>query len=167
MAAGWVFELIYSNKDNILVGPPNHAFLCDFGLSRIRHECTRTHTIIREGGRTRFLAPELSDGPEEFRTSAASDIFSLAMTFLNSWTREHPFAEFKEQKAGAAIRDGRRPERPAMHIDLPSEIEEEFWQLIKSMWVHAADDRPSSQDVQKRLETIFGPILDQRKAVAS
>ena len=89
------------------------------------------------------------------------------MTFLNSWTRELPFAEFKEQKAGAAIRDGRRPERPAMHIDLPSEIEEEFWQLIQSMWVHAADDRPSSHDVQKRLETIFGPILDQREAVTS
>ena len=54
-----------------------------------------------------------------------------------------------------------------MHIDLPSEIEEEFWQLIQSMWVRAADDRPSSHDVQKRLETIFGPILDQREAVTS
>lgn len=34
--------------------------ICDFGLSRIRHEVTRTRTMIHEGGRTRFLVPELS-----------------------------------------------------------------------------------------------------------
>jgi hypothetical protein len=84
------------------------------------------------------------------------------MTFLNVWTSEHPFAEFEVQEAGAAIRDGRRPERPAIHMGLPSDMEEEFWQLIKSMWAHAPGDRPSSQDVQKRLETIFSPVLEQR-----
>jgi serine/threonine protein kinase len=150
-----------------LVGSPSNALLCDFGLSRIRHECTRTHTIIREGGRIRFLAPELSDGPEEFRTSVVSDIFSLAMTFFNVWELQVPFVKFSEKKAGALIRNGLRPERPATHIDLPSEMEEEFWQLIESMWAHAAGDRPSSQDVQKRLETVFGPVLKQRKAISS
>jgi hypothetical protein len=32
---------------------------------------------MREGGRTRFMAPELLAGAEKFRTSPASDIFSL------------------------------------------------------------------------------------------
>jgi len=152
------------NKDNVLVDATGNALLCDFGLSRIRHECTRTHTIIREGGRPRFLAPELSDGPEEFRTSAASDIFSLSMTFLNVWTRELPFKECRDQKAGAKIRDGERPERPLIGIGLPPAMEQEFWVLVVKMWAHVAGDRPSSEDVQKRLETIFNPVLEQRKA---
>jgi len=143
-----------------LIGPFGNALLCDFGLSRIRHEVTRSQTNIREGGRKRFLAPELSAGAEKFRTSAASDIFSLSMTLLNVWTRDFPFAEiYKEQKAEAAIRKGRRPGRPAVQINLPSNVEQEFWLLLVDMWTHDASSRPPSEDVQKRLETIFGPLL--------
>jgi hypothetical protein len=80
----------------------------------------------------------LSDGPEEFRTSTASDIFSLAMTFFNVWELQVPFVKFSEQ-------------RPATHINVPSQMEEEFWQFIESMWAHAPSDRPSSEDVQKQL----------------
>ena len=58
------------------------AVLCDFGLARIRHEVTRPCTSIREGGKLRYLAPELLSGPESFRTTAESDIYSLAMTFF-------------------------------------------------------------------------------------
>jgi hypothetical protein len=89
------------------------------------------------------------------------------MTFFNVWELQVPFATFSEQKAGAQIRNRRRPERPAAHIDLPSDMEEEFWQLIECMWAHEAGDRPSSEDVQKRLETIFGPVLEQRVAISS
>ena len=150
-----------------MIDASGNALLCDFGLSRIRHECTRTHTTIREGGRTRFLAPELSDGPEEFRTSAASDIFSLSMTFLNVWTRELPFKECKDWKAGAKIRDGQRPERPAIRIGLPPATEQECWVLLVKMWAHVADERPPSESVRLRLETIFNPILEQRKATVT
>lgn len=122
--------------------------------------------MIREGGRVRFLAPELSGGPEEFRTSAASDIFSLGMTFLNVWTRQRPFADWTDRKAEAAIRDRDRPKRPAACVDLPSEMEHEFWRLIQMMWAHASGDRPSSGYVQQQLETIFRPVLEQHKATA-
>ena len=147
-----------------MIDASGNALLCDFGLSRIRHECTRTHTTIREGGRVRFLAPELSDGPEEFRTSASSDIFSLSMTFFNVWARELPFKECRDQKAGAKIRDGQRPERPAIGIGLPPAMEQEFWVLVVKMWAHVAGERPSSEYVQLRLETIFDLVLEQRKA---
>jgi len=112
------------------------------------------------------LAPELADGPEEFRTSAASDIFALGMTFLNVWTCQPPFVEWKEKKAGAAIRNGRRPKRPAAHIDVPSEMEDEFWRLIERMWAHVADDRPSSVYVHDQLEITFRPMLEQRRLTA-
>jgi hypothetical protein len=110
------------------------------------------------------LAPELLTGEEKFRTSPASDIFSLSMAFLNTWTREVPFAELpNSRKVEAAIRKGRRPEKPAAHIDLPPEREQEFWLLLTEMWAHDAASRPSSADMQGRLEAIFAPLLKQRK----
>lgn len=173
-------------KDNVLIDASGNALLSDFGLSRIRHEVTRTHTNIREGGRTRFMAPELLAGDELFRTSPASDIFSLSMTFWNVWTRELPFAELlNERKVEAAIRGGQRPNCPTRatnitavlmappdmeqfdeHSDLDRnflspEIEQDFWLLLVDMWAHEASNRPSSADVLQRLETIFLSLLEQ------
>ncbi|KAF8283289.1 kinase-like protein [Clavulina sp. PMI_390] len=77
---------------NVLLDQHGNAYLSDFGFSRIRHEVTRTHTSIKEGGNLRFLAPELSSGTsKDFRTSKESDIFGLAMTFFNAWTGKKPF----------------------------------------------------------------------------
>ena len=141
-----------------------NALLCDFGLSRIRHEVTRTFTIIREGGRIRFLAPELLHGEENFRTTPASDIFSLSMVFLNIWTREAPFAELASSwKVEAAVRKGQRPEKPGVDIDLPPEMAQEFWLLLTKMWAHDPASRPPSDDMQSQLEVIFAPLLEQRK----
>ena len=89
------------------------------------------------------------------------------MTFFNIWTRKPPFAEWNELKAVTEIRDGQRPKRPAARVDLPSEMEDEFWQLIQRMWAHAAADRSSSGLMQNQLEKIFRPVLEQHKATAS
>ena len=108
-----------------MIDASGNALLCDFGLSRIRHEVTRTHTIIREGGRKRFLAPELLAGAEKFRTSSASDIFSLSMIFWNAWTRKLPFAELtNELRAEAAIRNGERPNRPTIASSATAAMEQ-------------------------------------------
>ena len=139
-----------------------NAFLCDFGFSRIRHEITRTFTNIREGGRVRFLAPELLAGAERFRTSTASDVFSLSMTFYSTWARTLPFCEsFNEYKVQKHIRKGQRPKRPTTHIGLPAETEQGFWQLIVDMWAHEPSRRPSTDDMQRRLEAIFSLLLGQ------
>jgi serine/threonine protein kinase len=117
---------------------------------------------MREGGKTRFLAPELLEGPERFRTSPASDIFSLSMAFYNLWTGEVPFVEVtNDRKAEAAIREGQRPTRPTRDIDLPPETEQDFWQLLVEMWAHEAPQRPSSDYMQRRLDIIFRPLLEQ------
>lgn len=49
----------------------------------MRHEVTRTKTIIREGGINRYV-------PEEFRPTKAiaSEVYALALTFLYAkWVR--------------------------------------------------------------------------------
>jgi serine/threonine protein kinase len=147
-----------------LIDASSNVFLCDFGFSRIRHEITRTLTNIREGGRTRFLAPELLAGTEKFRTSTASDIYSLSMTFFSTWARTLPFCElFNEYKVQKHIRKGRRPKRPTTQIGLPAEMEQGFWQLIVDMWAHDPSSRPSTDDMQRRLEATFGFLLEEHE----
>jgi hypothetical protein len=135
------------------------------------------------------MAPELLAGDELFRTSPASDIFSLSMTFWNVWTRELPFAELlNERKVEAAIRRGQRPNNPTRatnfttEMALPDmeqfdeqpdlernflnpEIEQDFWLLLVDMWAHEASNRPSSADVLQRLETIFHSLLEQHDQI--
>lgn len=47
--------------------------------------------MLQQGGRARFVAPELSAGPEKFRINEASDIYSLAMTIYALGTGLPPF----------------------------------------------------------------------------
>jgi serine/threonine protein kinase len=145
-----------SLQGNILIDSYKKPLICDFGFSRIRHEVTRTNTDIREGGKHRFLAPELLEGASKFRTSAASDVFSLSMVYLNIWARQPPFAHLSDGfLAAEAIRRRERPSRPADDLGLPSERMKLFWALIQQMWAHEADCRPAAEDVYIQLEGIF------------
>lgn len=113
--------------------------------------------MLREGGRFRYLAPELTSGTtEKFRTAQASDIFSLGMTFLHTWTRRRPFDEVdNDLQVAAEYRGNRRPARPIARIVLPSNIEEEFWTLLGTMWTQEPESRPSSEALRKNMELLF------------
>ena len=110
------------------------AVLCDFGLTRIKHEVTRTQTSIREGGRLRYLAPELAFGPESFRTTVKSDVYSLAMTFFHLSTLCAPFNKLNEWAAADAARRRQRPEKRDPRFLAGSF--DVLWGLLKSMWAH-------------------------------
>ncbi|KAF8319723.1 kinase-like protein [Clavulina sp. PMI_390] len=145
---------------NILIDDLNNPFLCDFGLSRIRHDITRTHTFLQEGGNFRFLAPEFTSSTDEsFRPNGEGDVFSLSMIFFNTWTGEVPFSHLKEKgKVSSEFRHNKRPERPKAVVKLPSDVEEGFWNLLLEMWSQQPSDRPSINEVVKRLEQLFRPI---------
>lgn len=117
--------------------------------------------MLHEGGRTRFLAPELAYGTtDRFRTTQASDIFSLSMTFLNIWTRRHPFFEIKKElKVAAKLREGQRPKRPKGAVELIPDVEEQFWEILVEMWAHEPSTRPPSRAVSEDLDQIFGRLL--------
>lgn len=110
----------------------------------------------------RFLAPELLDGPEEFRTSKASDVYSLSLILYCAWAHQAPFAEYaNERSAGTAARSGFRPPYYYGPIDvlegnlLKEIILQEFWALLNSMWEHEPSKRPSIQDVELGMESLF------------
>ncbi|KAF8324082.1 kinase-like protein, partial [Clavulina sp. PMI_390] len=152
---------------NILINELGDPYVCDFGLSRIRHEVTRTHTMIFEGGRARFLAPELSAGwTERFRTSRESDVFALAMTFLTAWTAKPPFSEVKnEKKAASYIQKGRRPKRCQSAGGFLRPNTATFWTFLEGMWAQEPSARLSAEAVLDGLTQIFPPIVPQAPPV--
>ncbi|KAF8309456.1 kinase-like protein [Clavulina sp. PMI_390] len=147
---------------NVLIDNDGKAYLCDFGLSRIQHEVTRSRTMIQEGGKLRFLAPELSaSAATRFRTTRKSDIFSLAMTFLAAWSGEAPFPEIQnEWKVISNVVGGQRPKRPSRFIfSFTKRFGNALWRLLKKMWKHDPSGRPQGSQVVKRLDQ----ILEDRK----
>ncbi|KAF8308632.1 kinase-like protein, partial [Clavulina sp. PMI_390] len=139
---------------NILLDVASNPYLCDFGLSRIQHEVTRTRTILQEAGRLRFLAPELSGGLlRRFRTSPATDVFSLAMSFYNTWSGNAPFPEIQNDiKVAGKYRKGHRPDCTYAVVSLGSGPEGHLWELLQEMWAQKPEFRPLSGLILARLE---------------
>ncbi|KAF8290854.1 kinase-like protein, partial [Clavulina sp. PMI_390] len=144
---------------NILIDESDHAYICDFGLSRIRHEVSRTRTrLVNEAeGSLRYMAPELSRNKvsDYIRTTQKSDIFSLALTFLFAWSRESPFYGHHPYEAANALVNQKRPKRPVSSVILTPFVEDGLWELIKQMWAHEPDHRPSGHEAADRLEVLF------------
>lgn len=110
----------------------------------------------------RFLAPELLDGPEEFKTSRASDVYSLSLVLHSAWAHQAPFTEFPNEKAaGAAARSGLRPPRYLGPIDVleglvfGEKILDGLWTLLNNMWEHDPSKRLLIGEIESRLNTLF------------
>ncbi|KAF8310690.1 kinase-like protein [Clavulina sp. PMI_390] len=144
------------HAQNILIDAEGRALLCDFGLSRIKHDQTRTSTNIVEGGRDRYLAPELflSLGSDDFRTTPESDCYAFGMTILELATLERPFAEYKHDRAiYNVVVGGLRPKRPpiAAFGMLDSQAVDLVWSLLGEMWCQEPAKRLSMSVVLRRV----------------
>ncbi|KAF8302581.1 kinase-like protein [Clavulina sp. PMI_390] len=143
---------------NILIDEAKGPVITGFGSSRIRHEVSRKLSIHSEleGGRPRFLAPEISDlQAVHFCLTRESDVFALAMTFLNTWTAQLPFAELNDRQVTVSLMQGLRPAQPVTKVVLDPNVKSDLWCLIVDMWAHKREARPSTGRVLERLEGIF------------
>lgn len=123
--------------------------MCDFGLSRIRHEITRTKTLFHPGLSARYAAPELPNLHDaSFRTTEAADIYSLSMTIFHLGTLEQPYNHIGED-AGvrAAAQAGKRPEPPRES----SNLNRELWGMLGGMWAHKPNKRLTIDQVAMTL----------------
>lgn len=128
--------------------------LCDFGLSRIRHEATRNLSLIQEGGTPRYLAPELSIGPLHFRTNEASDVYSLGMTFFALATQTLPFSALTDKAAERAAEIKQRPNPRTSYVSLPENCAQLLWRLMGKMWDHDPESRPLAALVAEEMSWI-------------
>jgi serine/threonine protein kinase len=137
------------------------ALLCDFGLSRIRHEVARTRTVIRSGGRVAYIAPELLAGPDQYQTTEASDVYAMAMTIVELGTLLPPFhgVVANEWKLSHLVQDGLRPAAPTTLGNLPLPKFQELWSMMQGMWASAKQRTLTSAQVHATLSQLASGTL--------
>lgn len=159
----------HPRQRNVVVDDEGNGLLIDFGLSRIKHEVTRTKTGTIQGGMYRYLAPELwslllSDG--QFRTTYASDSYAFAMTILEMVSLQHPYPECRTAEAAAQqAAEGKRPLRSQHVLTLPSHVQNALWSLLDAMWAHDPEIRPHLEMVEVELQNIWSLLA--RTSVAT
>lgn len=150
------YRILIAQK-NVLVDDNGAAVLCDFGFSRIRHERTRPQSVIPVGGASRYLAPELTRGSENFRTEWSSDIYSMAMTFFALGTKSIPFSNLNEYKASYAAQNGDRPQRGSSNtspVGLSAPCAGLLWRLMENMWDSDSQKRWNAFEVAEEMDQI-------------
>ncbi|KAF8736942.1 hypothetical protein AX14_013678 [Amanita brunnescens Koide BX004] len=140
---------------NVFVNNEKRAVIADYELGQVI-EYRKNFTTIKPAGPTRWTAPELTshtgddedDGPH---FTAATDIFAFAMTVIEIFTGNVPFATRKQDLAILRIIiEGRRP-------DIPEEISHRPWfsNLLQQCWDKDPAARPTAAQVVDILTNNF------------
>lgn len=105
---------------NILLRLDGHAYLVDFGLAKAKIEAEfQTHSGAMVGT-PEYMAPEQSDGRNDFR----SDIYSLGIILYQMLTGKVPF--MSDSPVGVTLKHIQTPPLPPSQLnsDIPPAIEE-------------------------------------------
>lgn len=137
-----------------------NAFLCDFGLSRIRHEIDRTLTSVRTGGRGFFVAPEIYSA-DILRSAESCDVYSLAITIyvLGTNTRGNPFGA--EGRSTHVAMSGWRPPCPDSLGGLDKQDTGLLYGLLRRMWSSHPAARTNAADIEHSLETLATRLTEE------
>ncbi|KAF5351141.1 hypothetical protein D9756_008335 [Leucocoprinus leucothites] len=156
---------------NILVTSAGRACLADFGLSTLLGDNILVWPSLgsepaRSGGTTRWRGPELflqdSQGEDSIPTPS-SDVYSFACTAYEVLTGRIPFYEIKSEGAIilTKLSDSHpNPSRP-LPKDAGEELTDELWRLLEDCWNYEPNDRPSLNEVLRRLEEMMTPAGGQ------
>jgi serine/threonine protein kinase len=111
-------------------------------------------------GTLRWMAPELFDpDASSYTLTASSDVYALAMVFLEVLTGKLPFSEFNSDfHVSTAVMRGRRPRRPTGLPDLT----DDFWRLVEHCWEQETSQRPDITTILDRLREII-PLNEMLK----
>jgi serine/threonine protein kinase len=120
--------------------------VCDFGLAEIRHETlsqSASFPSLQLVGSFYWKAPELLTN--HGRHTKQSDIYSLGMVFWELATARKPWDEYEDEEIILIqIKTGERP-------TIPSDIPEQFKQLIQDAWNHNPQKRPTCFQLMERI----------------
>jgi serine/threonine protein kinase len=112
-------------------------------------------------GTLRWMAPELLDPDiSTYVLTTSTDVYALAMLFLEVLTGELPFSELTSDfHVTVTVLRGKRPQRPTA---LP-ELTDDFWRLVEQCWDQEVTRRPPITTILDRLREIAPNIpLDER-----
>ena len=138
-------------KLNVLVDDSGHARLADFGLLTILSDPANglTSSSLTQGGTARWMGPELFTpqrfGLENSRPTRASDCYALGMVIYETISGHFPFHKDANLTFYAKVLEGERPSRETCFTDT-------IWRILEACWKPQPGDRPSIEDVLRRLE---------------
>ncbi|KAG6818414.1 hypothetical protein H0H93_005163, partial [Arthromyces matolae] len=158
---------------NILIDNAGRARLADFGVSSVSDAkiiaWTSQTPAASKGGSTRWQAPELVDLKNDTAglNTIASDIYAFGCVCYEIFTGDIPFVGIKlDATVSFKVMSGLRPQRPAPG-SLPWMtwgLTEDLWMLMEQCWETNPARRPSSVDINKRLNATL--IKDNRGNLA-
>ncbi|KAJ7202665.1 kinase-like domain-containing protein, partial [Mycena pura] len=134
---------------NILISNEWNACLADFGLTSFSDVTASTDTSHNRAGSLRWMAPELID-PEKFGQrflrTPATDVYAFGCVCLELYTRQPPFADFRETAVIVKVSDGVRPKRPTCDPTMSDAL----WGLVNDCWAQQSTNRPFSKMLCQR-----------------
>jgi serine/threonine protein kinase len=127
---------------NVLIDAQGKPKLCDFGLAIIKGS-SRSHITANQAGTCCWMAPELFAEHVQFRES--SDVYALAMIFVELCTFDTPFSEMLEGRNPMMVlpfwlMSKTRPK-------LPETTPADFKAIIEKAWAQDESARPSAREI--------------------
>ena len=139
-------------KANILIDQTGCARLADFGLLTIISDpkyllSSSSHT---QGGTVRWMSPERI-APEQFgfknsRPTISSDCYALGMVIYETISGNIPF--HKDTDLTVFMKVVVKGEHPPRAVIFTKSL----WGMLEQCWASKPNDRPSIEDVLRRLE---------------
>jgi len=130
-------------KSHNLLADENYKLkICDFGLSRVVEQITKTMTSC---GTAAWAAPEVL---KNSRYTEKADVYSYGVCLWEFWTRRDPYEGMATFQIIFAV--GTEGLRPV----IPSECPREYAKLIEDCWDSDPRNRPSFLEVIEKLKTI-------------
>ncbi len=89
----WKFGIVHRDikPENIIITEDKKACLLDLGIAQFKDDSTITIPFFGRGpGTSGYMAPELLNYDKELQ-SIRTDIFSIGITLIESYTGKHPF----------------------------------------------------------------------------
>jgi serine/threonine protein kinase len=134
---------------NVLIDA-NGAKLCDFGLA-ITKKTSKSTLSSGNQGTVFWMAPELFGMRAKY--TEASDVYGMAMVFLELCTNQIPWDEYLDGQPPMIIsnwlKDGERP-------DIPPSAPADFRALIESAWAQEVGARPAAAEILQQLQAMLG-----------
>jgi len=137
---------------NFLVDQYHHVTVCDFGLSRALPE--GQYVGLEQGAilPLKWCAPEiLLSGC----FSTASDVYAFGILMMEIASRSDPYPSKSAREVAHEVAESKGSLRPTIPPDCPTE----WARIMMDCWAQSPWDRPTMQDVCKRLNTFFLQFL--------